>query len=97
MKISEKELETITELANMVVNRNMTVPAILFLEAYRPLSFIGSQAMLVFKPVVSLIRSFKSYDILQKILEERDGIEIVIKEIERIEREKQKGVKNGKV
>lgn len=96
MEINESDKNVITELAQKIVRHNMTVPAILFLEAYRPLSFVGSQAMLVFKPIVSLIHSMKSYDVIQRILEERDGIELVIREIERIEREKEKGVKNGK-
>lgn len=93
--LKEKEEKIIIELAEKIVKHGMSVPAIIFLEGYKPLSYVGSQAMLAFKPIISIIRSFKSYDIIQKIMEKRDGVEFIIQQIERIEREKNIKIKKG--
>ncbi|MFW5782088.1 MAG: hypothetical protein ACOCWO_02220, partial [Candidatus Muiribacteriaceae bacterium] len=87
-QLNESEKDVARRFAEKVVQYNMTAPAILFLEAYSPMSFIGSQAMLVFRPLLNVLMTMKSYDKVQTLMEKREGIEYLIKEIERTEREK---------
>ena len=72
----------IRKLADFVVRRNMSVPAIMFLESVRPLNFVGSQAMVFFKPIISRFFTSAEYDKLATILERREVIDLLIKEIE---------------
>ncbi|MHC4138295.1 MAG: hypothetical protein ACYSR1_00295 [Planctomycetota bacterium] len=72
----------ISKLADFVVRRNMSVPTVMFLESVRPLNFVGSQAMVFFKPILSRFFTIDEYDKLATILENREAIDLLIKEIE---------------
>ena len=61
--------------ARAVVRRRLTVPAVLTLESLRPLSFIGSQALLVLTPMLSLVFNHRDLQTLYRLLEKRTGIE----------------------
>ena len=82
-KFDECDTELIRKLADFVVRRNMSMPAIMFLESVRPLNFVGSQAMVFFKPIVSRFFTKVEYDKLATILEKREVIDLLIKEIEK--------------
>jgi len=81
-KLDDCETDLIRKLADFVVRRNMSVPAIMFLESVRPLNFVGSQAMVFFKPIISRFFTKVEYDKLATILEKREVIDLLIKEIE---------------
>jgi hypothetical protein len=82
VKLEEYETDLIRKLADFVVRRNMSVPAIMFLESARPLNFVGSQAMVFFKPIISRFFTSVEYDKLATILERREVIDLLITEIE---------------
>ena len=84
--LTVKEKEVVSRLVDKIIKYDMSAAAIFFLEAYKPLSFVGSQVMLAFQPVVNLIHSFESYDVIQEILEKREGVEYILREIEKRER-----------
>ncbi len=86
-KLTEKEHRALEKLANKVVEWKMAVPAILFLESVKPLNWIGSQAMVFFEPFVHALFSFPDFDILQKTLEKRESLEVLIQKIERLDAE----------
>lgn len=78
----DEELVVIDKLARKVVDRGMTVPAIIFLESVKPLNFIGSQALVFFEPIVQTIFNFREYDTFRSALEKRPSIELLIQKIE---------------
>jgi hypothetical protein len=80
--LDDSDTELIRKLADFVVRRNMSVPAIMFLESVRPLNFVGSQAMVFFKPIISRFFTKVDYDKLATMLEKREVIDRLIKEIE---------------
>ncbi len=82
-KLDDCETALISKLADFEVRRNMSMPAIMFLESVRPLNFVGSQAMVFFKPFISRLFTKVEYDKLATILEKREVIDILIKEIEK--------------
>ena len=61
----ERRDELIDKIARGTVERNLTAPAIFLLESVKPLTFIGSQVMVFFDPVVRAIFTFKEYDLLK--------------------------------
>lgn len=60
----------------------MTVPAILFLESVKPLSFVGSQALYFFEPMVRALFSVPEYEQFAALVERRENIELLLVKIE---------------
>ncbi len=81
-QLADNEIDLIRKLADFVVRRNMSVPAVMFLESVRPLNFVGSQAMVFFKPILSRFFSRDEYDKMATVLEKRVVVDMLIKEIE---------------
>lgn len=80
--LPEEELAVLEKVARKVVEKSMTVPAIVFLESVKPLNYIGSQTMVFFEPIVQSLFNLKDYDTLRTALEKRQTIEILIQKIE---------------
>lgn len=60
----------------------MTVPAILFLESVKPLSFVGSQALYFFEPIVRALFTVPEYERFAALMERRENIEVLLVKIE---------------
>jgi hypothetical protein len=69
-------------MAEQVVRHRMTVPAILFLESVKPLSFVGSQALYFFEPMVRALFTVPEYERFAALLERRDTLEALLVKIE---------------
>lgn len=61
----------------------MTVPAILFLESVKPLSFVGSQALHFFEPMVRAVFTVPDYERFAALMERRENLEALLVAIER--------------
>ena len=83
--LPEEEDRVLDKLAQKVVERRMSVPAIMFLESVKPLNYIGSQAMVFFEPIVQTVFNFKDYDTIRCALEKRQTIEILLLKIEKLD------------
>jgi hypothetical protein len=85
MTIDPSDRQLISNLAQKIVRHGMAVPAIFFLEMVKYMSFIGSQLMVFFGPVITVFIQSDSYYKLTHLLEERQNVEYLMIEIERIE------------
>lgn len=83
--LSEKELAVILKLVAVIQKRKLTLPATMFLECAQPLNYIGSQMMVFFRPFLTFFFTPAEYDIFQGILERREGIKMIIEELEKID------------
>ncbi|MDQ7798461.1 MAG: hypothetical protein RDU76_05910 [Candidatus Edwardsbacteria bacterium] len=83
----ERAKELLAKIANQVVKRKLTVPAIMFLESVKPLTFIGSQALIFFQPMVQAFLNRREYDEFAVLMEDRENVELLLQEIERQEAE----------
>ncbi len=63
------------KIAVKIVERDLTVPAIMFLESIKPVSFLGSQMLVFANPVVSLIVQTGDYYRFVRMIEDRENIE----------------------
>lgn len=70
------------KISTEIVKRQLTLPVIIFLESIRPLSYIGSQAMVFFNPLVQIVFPTKMYGQLQLFFEDRENMEKLIQAIE---------------
>ena len=66
----------------MTVRYRMTVPAILFLESVKPLSFVGSQALYFFEPMVRALFAVPEYERFAAMMERRENVEALLVAIE---------------
>ena len=69
-------------IAARIVRMGLAVPAVFFLESVKPLSFIGSQALIFFEPFVKAFLDLKSYDRFAELMEDRKNLERLIGMIE---------------
>jgi len=60
----------------------MTVPAIFFLESVKPLSFVGSQALHFFEPMVNAFFQMRDYERFAILMERRENLEVLLVKIE---------------
>ena len=72
----------IERMADEVVRRRMEVPAILMLEMHRPLTWMGSQALIVATPFLGALAGTDNVLKLSKLMEDRQNIDRLIQRIE---------------
>ena len=90
MTICKSDRQLISNLAEKIVRHGMAVPAIFFLEMVKYMSYIGSQLLVFFGPVITVFIQSQSYYQITHLLEERQNIEFLMLEIERMESENKK-------
>jgi hypothetical protein len=99
--------EILSRIATWVVERRMAAPAIIFLESHRPLSVVGSQAMIAASPIVSFFEPFlrmiggprfdhATFERFACLMEDRDNVELLIIEIERKNQEQRERTREEK-
>lgn len=80
--LTEEEIVLLEKAAGIIARNKMQSAAILALQSLTPLSFIGSQAFIIVSPFLDPFVSADEQAKFTKILEHRDGIEILIQKIE---------------
>jgi len=88
-ELTEGEKNILTRLAEWVVKRKLTAVAIMFLEPMKPVSFVGSQGLLFLEPFIRILPGTAFTTRLRSGLGKREGIEFLLREIERIENQRQ--------
>ena len=78
----EQIIETVAE---KIVRFRMSVPAVLFLEMSKPMSVLGSSALVFFGPFITLFVDSTKFYQFTELLEDRENIEKVISAIEKKE------------
>ncbi len=81
----ERQNELIDKIAKELVERQMTVPAIITLQTLKPVSFLGSQFLIFAKPIVDIIIPIASYKEVAVLFESPDNVERLLKRIEEFE------------
>jgi hypothetical protein len=72
--------------AAAIVDRRMAMPAVLFLEGMRPMNFVGSQFLHFFNPMLGVVFNYRDLEALALFLEKRQSLEMVVKDIEELEK-----------
>jgi hypothetical protein len=80
----EKSSELIEKIAKEVVKRRLEIPAILFLEMHKPLTYIASQGVVVFSPFMAPFFGYDNVLLASKLMEKRENVENLICRIEEI-------------
>ena len=93
---TEKQKDVVDKVCREISRRHLSTPALIFLESFRPLNYIGSQVMHFFHPFISAITKASDYRLFSQFLESRSSIDYLYNRIEYFENEYDKKNKNMK-
>lgn len=79
---SERRDTLIERLAQRIEGMGLSSAAILMLEAHKPLSFVGSQAILILQPLLSFAIDSQTSQEYALLLEQRDNVELLIRRLD---------------
>jgi hypothetical protein len=79
--------ELLDAVARRVVRMGLAVPAVFFLESTKPLSFVGSQALVFLEPFVQAFLTIRSYQQFTRMMEDRRNVEKLIQRVEALDDE----------
>jgi len=82
IQINEEQEALLRKLAFIIAEKGMTSPTIFFLESVQPLNYIGSQVMAYLEPFLTFVIPRDHYNNIQKILEQRKGIDYFLTLVE---------------
>ncbi len=76
------EEEFLNRVAERIKKMGLEAPAVLFLEAHKPLSFIGGQFLYFSLPFLGAIFGFQNVSLFAKILSTQEGVEKLLRKLE---------------
>jgi len=82
---ADKDQALIDAVAEKLVKKHLTVPAIFFLESSKPLAFLGGQLLIFLEPFVQTLFNFEQYQRFAILMEDRDNWERLVRRIEDLE------------
>ncbi len=80
--ITPEEEVLLAKVAGGVVRRGLEVPAEMFLESVRPLSFLGSQALVFLQPILGMVLNPTEVEKFSRLLEKRSALPRLVALIE---------------
>lgn len=86
----EKAKELFNWVGDKVVEWNMVVPAIIFLETSRPLNVIGAHSVFFFQPLANIFIDVSQAELFAQLMLERENVERLITLIEEKAAQKKK-------
>lgn len=81
MECAGEEIEN--TILSFIKKRKLETPAVFFLETMKPLSFLGSQMLLIASPFLSAIFPVKNINSYSEYLSDRKNVEKLIRDIEK--------------
>ncbi len=88
-EVDPAELEDLKRrIVRKVSERELGMAAAFFIESMKPVSRIGSEALVVAEPLVDAVFRLKDYYTFRKMLENRDNLEDLVRRLETAEEER---------
>ena len=80
-ELAGEDRALVEKLADFVVRRRMSAPALMMLESGRPLNFVGSQVLAFLAPFATLVFAPAEYDRFVRLLERRKSVDWLVEAI----------------
>ncbi len=88
-EVDPAELEDLkARIVRKVDERELGMPTAFLLESIKPISRIGSEALIIAEPLVDAVLGLRDYYTFRKMLENRDNLEDLIQRLEAAEEER---------
>lgn len=84
---SVEDIALLEKVADKIIRRRMTVPAVMFFESVKPMNFVGAQVMIFLQPFVTAFFTLPEYDRLRELLERRETLYRFVEILEKKEDE----------
>ena len=88
---TERREQLFAKMAQKIVDLRLAQVAVVMLESSKPVSYVGSQAMVFIGPIFTAIFPFQAYDEIAALMEDRANVELFIRKIEQLEEEQHHG------
>jgi hypothetical protein len=88
--------ELLEAVAGRVVRMGLAVPSVFFLESTKPLSFVGSQALVFLEPFVQAFLTIRHYQQFTRLMEDRRNVEKLIQRVEALDDENRRAERERK-
>lgn len=95
-RFSPEDEALLAAVAGRVVRMGLATPAVFFLESVKPLSFIGSQALIFFEPFIKAFFNISQYEQFARLMEDREALErllVIIETLDEEERDRERAAK----
>ena len=80
--LAVEDVQLLERIAETIVKRGMSAPAMMFLESMGPMNFLGSQALHFITPIIDCAFNVKEVEQVARLLERRDTVTCLIAIIE---------------
>lgn len=87
VELTQRQEELMEKVAQRVVDLRASTVAVFLLESTKPLSFLSSQLLVFFNPIIQPVFNFRDYETVTEMIENRDNIEYLIQRIEELQDE----------
>lgn len=82
-ELTEEETDELIErAASEIERRKLEAPAVLVLEAHKPLAFVGSQTSIMFAPFIAPFLGFEFVNNYSRLFAKRENVERLLLRIE---------------
>ena len=85
-KIEEQDRIFLENLAKKIHNSGFITPAVFFLEMAKPLSLLGSHALIFMGPIINAFIQTENYNRRVQIFEEPGNVELLLQMIENLDK-----------
>jgi hypothetical protein len=84
---TEVQRELVDRVCRQIIVRELTTPAMLFLETVRPLNYVTGQTLQFFTPLLSAVGGATAAEQFATFLEHRGSIDYLCRRVEELSRE----------
>lgn len=84
---TEAQRRVVERVCVEIVRRRLVTPALVFLEASRPLNYLGAQAMHFLQPIATVVLDGESYHCFAEFLEQRGSVDHLCDRLQGLEAE----------
>ena len=86
ISIKDQDMKFLKNLAHRIINSGLITPAIFFLEIIKPMSLLGSHALIFLGPILNSFIQSEDYYRKIEVFEKPENIELLLEMIEKIDK-----------
>ncbi len=86
INIKDQDIKFLKNLAHRIINSGLITPAVFFLEIIKPMSLLGSHALIFLGPILNSFIQSEDYYRKIEVFEKPENIELLLEMIEKIDK-----------
>ena len=86
INVKDQDIKFLKNLAHRIINSGLITPAVFFLEIIKPMSLLGSHALIFLGPILNSFIQSEDYYRKIEVFEKPENIELLLQMIEKIDK-----------